>query len=51
MIYGFFMTKTSIYIKKYIAKQTGLTKLTMSGLKIMLFFREICVCHMVFSSF
>ena len=47
MIYSYSIEKSSIYIKKDIAKQTGFTKLTMTGLKTMLFFRKICVCHMV----
>jgi len=47
MIYSCFIVKSSICIKKDIAKQTGLIKLTMTGLKTMQFFRKICVCHMV----
>ncbi len=47
MIYSCFVEKSSICIKKYTAKQTDLTKLTMTGLKTMLFFRKICVFHMV----
>ena len=41
MIYRCFLEKPSICIKKDIAKQTGFTKLTMTGLKIMLFFSKI----------
>lgn len=40
MIYSCFIEKTSIRIKKDTAKQTGFTKLTMTGLKTMLFFRK-----------
>ena len=47
MIYGCFIEKSSICMKKYIAKQTGFSKLTMTGLKTMHFFRKICVYHMV----
>ena len=47
MIYSYSIEKSSICIKKDIAKQTGFTTLTMPGLKTMLFFRKICVCHMV----
>ena len=47
MIYSYYIEKSSICIKKDIAKQTGFTKLTMTGLKTMQFFRKICVCHMV----
>ena len=32
-------------LKKAVAKQTGFTKLTKTGLKAMSFFRKICVCH------
>ncbi len=47
MIYDYFIKKSSMCIKKGIAKQAGFTKLTMTGLKTMQFFRKICVCHMV----
>ena len=47
MIYSYFMKKSSECIKKYTVKQTGITKLTITSLKIMLFFTEICVCHML----
>ena len=47
MIYGLYVKNHQCALKKYIAKQTGFTKLTMTGLKIMLFFRKICVCHML----
>ena len=38
MIYSCFIEKSSICIKKDIAKQTGFTKLTMTGLKPMFIF-------------
>ena len=47
MIYGCFTKKSSLCIKKGITKQTGFTKLTMTGLKIMLFFGKVCVCHVI----
>ena len=47
MIYSFFIKKPSICLKKGIAKQTGFTKLTITGLKIMPFFRKICVYHAI----
>ena len=47
MIYSCFKEKSAKCIKKDIEKQTGFTKLTKTGLKIMLFFRKICVCHRV----
>lgn len=47
MIYICFTKKSSICIKKGIAKQTGFTKLTKTGLKIMQFFRKTCVCHTI----
>ncbi len=40
--------KLSLCTKKDISKQTGFTKITMTGLKIMQFFRKICVCHIAF---
>ena len=47
MIYDYFIEKLSMCIKKGIAKQTGFTKLTRTGLKTMLFFRKICAFHRV----
>ncbi len=47
MIYKYLMKKSTMYTKKHIVKQTGFTKLTMTGLKTVLFFRRICLCHMV----
>ena len=47
MIYSCIIENSSDCIKKHIEKQTGFTKLTMTGLKIMLFFRKVCVCHIV----
>ena len=47
MIFSCFIKKSSICLKNDIVKQTGLTKLTMTGLKIMRFFVGICLCHRV----
>ena len=47
MIYRCLIKKSSMYIKKDKAKQTGFTNLTITGLKIMSFFDKVCVCHMV----
>ncbi len=47
MIYCHFMKKLAFYIKKGIEKQTGYTKRTRAGLKVMQFFRKICVCHRI----
>ncbi len=47
MIYSYFIEKLSICIKKDNAKQTGFTKLTITGLKTMSIFRKVCVCHIV----
>jgi len=46
MIYICFTKKSLICLKIDVAKQTGSTKVTMPGLKVMEFFRKICVCHM-----
>lgn len=40
MIYSCFIEKSSVCIKKDIGKQTGFIKLTMTGLKVMLFFKK-----------
>lgn len=45
MIYICFIKNRQLALKKAIAKQTGFTKLTKTGLIVMLFFRKICVCH------
>ena len=51
MIYSYSIEKSSICIKKDIAKQTGFTKLTMTGLKTMQFFRKYVYAIWQFNSF
>ncbi len=46
MIYCYFTKNLSECTKKELGKQTGFVKLIMTGLKIMLSFRKICVCHL-----
>ncbi len=45
MILQFLYENLSICIKKTKDKQTGFTKLTKTGLIVMLFFKKICACH------